>query len=318
MFMKLFRGIATLLAAAFCLPAFAASPIEIIVPAYFYPSFAGSDWDRLTAAAAQSGVRVTAIMNPNSGPGTAANSDYIAAIGAFRAAGGKVLGYVPSGYIGQQVNAGASCQPASGSVYTTSDVVGCGATYASFYTIDGIFVDEMGPPIGGAPEPQVLAFYQTVYDGLKGVNAAWTIFGNPGQAAPEGLLRDGALGGADTIVTFENFAALYDNTLPSAYTTNYAASRFANILIESAPGFDVQAAVNLAGSRNVGYFYATDDRLPNPYDVLPSYWNAQVAAVRQYNASLGAVPEPGTWMMMLVGFGFVGRATRVRRRIVAA
>jgi Spherulation-specific family 4/PEP-CTERM motif len=297
---------------------FAATPIEIIVPAYFYPSFSGSDWDRMTTAV-QSGVRVTAIMNPGSGPGTASNSDYVAAIGTFRAAGGTVVGYVPSGYVGKQVNAGSSCQPASGSTYTTGDVVGCAARYSSFYAVDGIFVDEMGAPTVGATEAEVLAFYQTLYDGIKGVNAGWKIFGNPGQSAPEGLLRTGAAGGADTLVTFENFAALYAGTPPAAYTANYDGSRFANILIESGTGFDVDAAVRLAGSRNVGYFYATDDRLPNPYDVLPSYWTAEVDAVRRYNASLAAVPEPGTWGMMLVGFGVAGFGLRARRgRVVEA
>jgi hypothetical protein len=32
----------------------------------------------------------------------------------------------------------------------------------------------------------------------------------------------------------------------------------------------------------------------------------------------GAVPEPATWAMMLVGFGVVGGAMRRRVRVVAA
>jgi hypothetical protein len=32
------------------------------------------------------------------------------------------------------------------------------------------------------------------------------------------------------------------------------------------------------------------------------------------NPDVGAVPEPSTWAMMLLGFGFVGGAMRSRRR----
>ena len=54
-----------------------AQALELLVPAYFYPSFdpAQSQWDEMQAALA-AGVQVTAIMNPNSGPGAAPNSDY--------------------------------------------------------------------------------------------------------------------------------------------------------------------------------------------------------------------------------------------------
>jgi hypothetical protein len=310
MFKKLLLAAVAVLATNFLTSA-AIARVQLLVPAYFYPSFQGSDWDRMTAAV-RSGVPVTAIMNPASGPGTATNSDYVMAVNSFRAAGGKVLGYVPSGYIGQAVNAGSSCQPASGSTYATSDVVACAGLYQSLYSVDGIFVDEMGAPVGGAPEASILSFYQTVYDGIKSVNAAWTVFGNPGVVAPEGLLRTGATGGADSLVTFENFGTLYGAATPPAYAQNYAADRFGNILIETDPAFDFDAALRLAASRNVSYFYATDDKLPNPYDRLPQNWERQVDAVRAFNGQTGSVPEPSAWLMMIAGFGVVGASMRRR------
>jgi hypothetical protein len=63
---------------------------QLLVPAYFYSH---PSWDELKAALEH--VKITAIMNPASA-GTAANSDYSAAVDAFRAAGGVVLGYVHS------------------------------------------------------------------------------------------------------------------------------------------------------------------------------------------------------------------------------
>lgn len=100
--------------------------INILVPAYFYPSFDPNQsfWDEMTAAAGQVGI--TAIMNSDSGPGSSANSDYTTAVDAFRAAGGKVLGYAHTSY-------GARSQ-----TEVRSEV----ASYASFYNIDGIFLDE--------------------------------------------------------------------------------------------------------------------------------------------------------------------------------
>eukprot|EP01031_Cornospumella_fuschlensis_P009052 gene9052-11123_t len=58
-----------------------ASAVEIVVPAYFYPSWMPSqnEWHQLTWAA-QQGAQVTAIMNPGNGPGAASNSDYVASV----------------------------------------------------------------------------------------------------------------------------------------------------------------------------------------------------------------------------------------------
>ena len=48
-------------------------------------------------------------------------------------------------------------------------------------------------------------------------------------------------------------------------------------------------------------------------------WNLNVDATRDYHRTsaqiyLAAIPEPATWAMMIVGFGFVGASMRVRRR----
>ena len=50
----------------------------------------------MTAAADE--VDITAIMNPCNGPGNSLDANYVAAVNAFRAAGGRVIGYVYSSY----------------------------------------------------------------------------------------------------------------------------------------------------------------------------------------------------------------------------
>ena len=73
-----------------------ADEVVALVPAYFYPSYLGSPWDDLNTAAAR--IPIEAIMNPDSGPGSGVNSDYVTAVQNLQAAGGKVIGYVATGY----------------------------------------------------------------------------------------------------------------------------------------------------------------------------------------------------------------------------
>ena len=65
-----------------------ADQVTALVPAYFYPTWwevDGSPWDDLNAAAAR--IPIEAIMNPDSGPGTAVNSDYVVAVNELHEAG---------------------------------------------------------------------------------------------------------------------------------------------------------------------------------------------------------------------------------------
>jgi hypothetical protein len=41
--------------------------------------------------------------------------------------------------------------------------------------------------------------------------------------------------------------------------------------------------VHRADQRKIGYLFITDDVGPNPYDRLPSNWDAEVDAVRRLN-----------------------------------
>ena len=114
--------------------------------------------------AAASQVNITAIMNPNSGPSNAVNADYTAAVGAFRAAGGKVVGYVSTQY-------GARDESA-----VLADV----NAYKNFYTIDGIFLDEMHNIAATLP------YYENLRTSIAGVDSNYKVFGNAGTNTLEG------------------------------------------------------------------------------------------------------------------------------------
>jgi hypothetical protein len=276
---------ARLLAALVALvtPAVAAerSLMTVLVPAYFYPTAAGSDWDRMTAALA-SGVPIIAIMNPATGPGNQVDAQYTRAISAFRSAGGRVLGYVPSGYAGRRVEPTSSCRPTEGYRYSVDDLVACADRYRAMYAIDGIFVDEMGGEALGVQADEVSAFYTRLYDGLKRIDDGWRVVGNPGTSASQHLLRRGREGGADALISFEGLAVDFSSapSAPRAQSDNFGA-----ILIETSPTFDVSAFLAQAAARNFGLIYATDAVLPNPYDRLPSDWDTYVTALRALNAS---------------------------------
>lgn len=233
--------------------------------------------------AAASGVQVTAIMNPATGPGNTSDPNYVREVNALRAKGGKVLGYIPSSYAGGNLPAtDSTCRPGSGRArYAAQDLVDCARRYQTLYTVDGIFVDEMGTT-GGITTPAGIAFYQQIYDGLKAINPAWLIIGNPGTPGLDrGYMRSGASGGADVLVTFESPATAYRTSATPSYSFDFAATRFANLVYSAGTGLDFATALALARSRNVSYFYFTD-RNAN-WDGLPSDWEAQVTTVRTTN-----------------------------------
>jgi Spherulation-specific family 4 len=268
------------LCAAFTLSAWAlpALAMDLLVPAYFYPSFdpALSQWDEMTAAAA-SGARITAIINPNNGPGAAQNGDYVNALNSFRAAGGHVLGYVYTCY------GNNTCTPGLPATRTAADVLADAQRYANWYNVDGIFLDEMSNSTTALP------FYQTVADGLRAAQPAGKIVGNPGTSTPAAYLNV-----ADTLVTFERGTGSYAGASSEPWMSSVAPERQAHLHYGVGSEAAMRALVLEAAQRNAGYLYISNDVAPNPWDQLPSYWLAEVAAI-------GAVPEASPASLLALG-----------------
>lgn len=265
-----------------------ASAIEIIVPAYFYPSWmpALNEWHQLTWAAGQ-GANVTAIMNPGNGPGPASNSDYVTSVNAFRAAGGKVIGYVYTCY---GINLCTSEVPPTRS---TSEVLADAQKYADWYNVDGVFLDEM------ATQPGALPFYQTVSNGLKAAHPDWEIVGNPGVTPTAGY---NAL--ANTLMSFEGSYTDFINGPFLAGLTNAASTgAIVHTVMTEAQMHEV---MGLARQHGLGSIYITDGTMAsgNPYLHLPSYWQAEVMTA--------AVPEPAQVAMLVAGLALLGVSRRRR------
>lgn len=226
------------------------SPTTLLVPAYFYP-LPNSPWQQLEQAA-MGGARVVAILNPNSGPGTEVDPGYVAAIASARAAGVKLIAYVPTNYAGRS------------SAAVIADV----QQYINFYglsNIDGVFWDEMSDDIS------TLSYYQTITAGARALIPNAFVVANPGTNIPETLAVPSV---ADTFVLYENntqCAVPFSTYEPPAWALNGSSSRVAYIVYNS-PALSLSNTLNLAQQRNAGYVFVTDDVLDNPYDTLPAYW----------------------------------------------
>jgi hypothetical protein len=182
--------------------AWQARALGVLVPAYFDPT-AGSAWGSLNLAAQR--VPLIAIMNPNNGPSTAPNAAYRQAITALRNAGGLVIGYVYSSYTTRAI------------AEVKADI----DRYDSFYTIDGIFVDEMT----NDSDATHLAYYEELYRYIKSKRLSYLVVGNPGINTLESYLVKPA---TDALVTFESNLG-YAQYVPDSWTQAQPATAFSHL-----------------------------------------------------------------------------------------
>lgn len=249
----------TVLVAAALGGASLANAESLLVPAYIYPSGSGADAWTTLATTAQT-VATTVILNPSSGPGSAQDANYVAAIAQIHAAGGKVIGYVSSAYTTRSLSA------------VVQDI----STYLSLYSVDGFFIDEMTAD----SDTTHIQYYQSIYNYIKGLSSAYAVTGNPGTNIPE---LYASLPVADQFVVFENSAAQYASYAPQAWQASYPVSRFAHIVYGAASAGRMLSIVQGASALGAGSVYVTPKSLPAPYAVLPRYWNQEAAAAAAAN-----------------------------------
>lgn len=246
--------------------------LEVLVPAYFYPS-AGSPWDLLASgAAAFPGLSITAILNPSNGEFTTADVNYARAATQFVAAGGKVIGYVHSNYGTRALSA------------VQADI----DNYLRLYgrgIVSGIFVDEM------SSDPRQLPYYQTLFNYIKAQGSALRVVGNPG-AVPDAAYA----AVADVLVTFEGQRGAFSSYDPRSSTESSWVYGRPNSTL-SALGHNVpscaamqEAVVAAATARyNVGLVFFTSREYDpvtgtgNPWAGLPAYWNVMLQSLDAVN-----------------------------------
>jgi hypothetical protein len=233
--------------------------LQILVPLYIYPQLINgrSNWSPLVEAAKK--VPVVAIINPNSGPGGKPNTDYAQALKLLQQGGVKTIGYVATNYGKRSIE----------QVKADIDL------YNNHFSVQGIFLDE------GASDPTHLNHYAEIYRYIKSKKKLQQVVINPGNQIDEAYLSKPV---ADQAVVFENAGKEWPNYQPSAYVKKYAPQRFA-LMLHNVPDRDkLKNYIDLAVQRNIGYLYITNDSDSNPWDSLPSYWQAEVEMVRTKNS----------------------------------
>lgn len=223
---------------------------EILIPAYFDPTDSPKLWAQLNAAA--STKEIVAIANPNNGPGKKLQDSYIEAINTLRLHGGHTVGYILSGYGKRDID------------LIKKDI----DSWLKWYPqIEGIFVDEMA----NTNKDVHINLYQDVYNYIKGINTGLRIIGNPGINTIEAYMPT-----VDTMIIYEDTPANFKAYKQDAWNLNYDASRF-GMLFYNATEADMNALGPTIDKMHVGSRYCTNDKLNNPWDSLPTYFDALVS-----------------------------------------
>lgn len=239
---------------------------KILLPLYIYPNWYDRDkylWQQVAIAAKK--VPIVAIINPNNGPDNAPpNTDYRQGIKDLHQAGVKIVGYVPTKYTQRNIHA----------VRADIDL------YIKHFNVDGIFVDET------ANTQDKLSYYRQIYQHIKSQSPRYQVILNPGTDIAESYIREPV---ADVLVIFENYQKVWANYHPPAYVKNYASQHFAALVHTTANRQLMETTLERAAQYKFGYIYITNDSTDtanrNPWDSLPSYWQAQVNQIHKLNSA---------------------------------
>jgi len=235
-------------------------PLQILVPLYVEP---GSAWDELVTAAG-TGVKIIAIINPNSGPGTSISSSYKTYMQKFAAAGIDMVGYVHTSYGARSISD------------VTSDI----STYASLYTgLKGIFIDEC------SADSSELSYYQQVYSAITSHSGYTNAILNPGTQPDQGYLDV-----STNIVVFESPASSFKSSFaswvkcaPSASEKSGYKYKFSAIAYAASSG-TMSSTLSSMSSAGMGMVYVTDGAAGCcTYNTLASYFSSEASAVSALN-----------------------------------
>jgi hypothetical protein len=225
-----------------------AGSVRMAVPAYFVP---GPEWQRVIAGAPTVGMIV---FNPNSGPGTATDPGYTSVIAQAQAAGITVLGYVATNY-GQRAEADI-----------TADI----NHYYDFYKPSGIYLAE-GPMDTDCTAME--AMYHRLSDAVRARDSgAYLAVGT--RYCPTYIFF------FDLMVQFaRNWTEYQTDYAPPSWMPAGSPERFCHF-VNAVPESDASRALSLAITNGAGWVFVTDQTDPNPWGVLPSYFDRELATLK--------------------------------------
>jgi hypothetical protein len=225
--------------------AVSAGPVceRLVVPAYFAPQY----WGLAVAAKPPPSV----ILDISGvGAGDAPQPRFRMLVSRAQAAGVTVLGY-SSTVDGQRPIAEVE-----------ADV----RHYAAWYGVTSIFLDRVSGQSAQVP------YYQQLADYVHRAHPGAQVWLNPGVYPDQRYMSIG-----NVVMVFEGTYAQYQADVVPGWARKYPAARFAHTVYATSQA-DLANALRLAAGRNAGHVYVTDGTGANPYQALPGYWWAEVAA----------------------------------------
>jgi hypothetical protein len=218
-------------------------PAKMVIPMYTDPMVL---WPSISSAGQAVGV---VILNPAVAQRFTFSPALAALVQTAHSYGIEVLGYVPSDYDNGVV-------PLNYAETLMSD-------YASWYHVDGFFVDEVNTTC--LPTP--LAYYSSLSQFARQQNGSDIVAMNLGGDAGSCFVNL-----ANLFVTFENTYSAYLSASPPSWAAGLPSSDFMNIIYDTPSLSTMENAINLAIARNVGLVYVTDlGSSGNPYAGLPTF-----------------------------------------------
>ena len=230
--------------------------LQVLVPAYFYPSGPGlKAWQHLIEAASK--IKIVAIANPSSGPGDQRNPDYYRVIQSASDKGIRVVGYVSTKYGNRPL----------------AEVENEIDRWIEFYPqIGGFFVDQQ------SSNAEEVAFYLKIRDYAKSKIRSVLMINNPGTMCDETYFARSV---AEVTCIFAGFEGL-DQLKPPLSLKQYSPSRFAALAYQIPDAKAMRQAIKDAIVKRIGYLYISNSpKGDNPWAELPVYWDDEVEAISQ-------------------------------------
>ena len=230
--------------------------LQVLVPAYFYPSGPGlKAWQHLMEATSK--IKIVAIANPSSGPGDRRNLDYYRIIQIARDKGMRVVGYISTKY-------------GTRSLIDVQKDIDCWAEY--YPQISGFFVDQQS---SSADE---VSFYLKIRDLARSKIRDALVITNPGTMCHENYFAQSV---SDVTCIFAGFEG-FDQLKPPLSLKQYSPSRFAALAYQIPDAKAMRQVIKDAIIKRIGYLYISNSlKVDNPWAELPVYWDDEVEAISQ-------------------------------------
>lgn len=216
----------------------------IIVPAYFYDD---SLWQKIINT--KYSLNYFIITNVSDGPGKDVDLNYKKWIYNLNKSGKRVLGYISSSYTKRDIN------------LVKKEIENWIKLYPE---IKGFFIDE----VSDSKNKKELNYYSEIYKYIKSLNRSFYVILNSGNYN----INIELLKFSDSIVVFENDYKEFNKAEFPLWLKEFSQNKFISI-VYNVPKNEVLNIYQFLKDKGIGIVYITDDKLPNPYDSLPSYYD---------------------------------------------